>query len=271
MFKAYSDVLGRFVELPDEPQRIVSLAPAITETLYKLGLEDRLVGVSPFCFKPPQAREKPKVGSYLRVNYKLLEELKPDLVLTTTGAQMGVTRELVEKGYRVYPFPLPTSLPGIIDMVVNIARIVGAADEGYSLADDMSRRLARLEARGEPLLGYYEIDLGGPVSVGRFSYITQALLKAGVRNVFHNRPEAYIQPQPLQVDREEIEVIVYEASYGREVTPERVARMLGERGITRPRALREGRIIVLPPDSMAHYGPSIVDAVEGLARALEAL
>jgi len=270
VFKAYSDVLGEFVELPHEPQRIVSLAPAITETLYMLGLEDRVVGVSPFCFKPPQAREKPKVGSYLRVNYSLLEKLEPDLVLTTTGAQLGVTRELVEKGYRVYPFPLPTSLQGIMDMVVNIARITGVPDRGYELADGMMRELAGLGER-RPVTGYYEIDLGGPVTVGRFSYITQALLAAGVRNVYHMEPQAYIQPQPGDLDREDIEVIVYEASYGRNVSAEKVAEMLRERGVKRPRALDEGRIIVLPPDSMAHYGPSIVEAVKNLRKSLEAL
>ncbi len=269
-FKAYSDVLGAFVELPREPQRIVSLAPAITETLYMLGLGDRVVGVSPFCFKPPEAREKPKVGSYMRVNYKLLEQLHPDLVLTTTGAQLGVTRELAEKGYRVYPFPLPTTLPGVMDMVLNIARIVGASEEGYRLVGDMLGKLASLPPR-EPQTGYYEIDLGGPVSVGRFSYITHALLHAGVRNLYHEEPQAYIQPQPSELDREEVEVIVYETSYGKKTTPEKVAEMLRERGVEKPRALREGRIIVLPPDTLAHYGPSIVDAVEKLRTELDKL
>ena len=257
--KVYSDVLGSFIEVEDNPKRIISLSPATTDALFSLGLDNEIVGVSPFCNIPPKAKEKPKVGSYLRVNYKLLDELDPDLILTTTGAQLGVSRELFEKGYPVYPFPLPTTVYGIIDMYLNIARIVGKTEFGIEKAKELSILINKLSSSTrKTVLGYYEIDLGGPITVGRFSYITHSLYLLGIKNIFSFEPNTYFQPdmQLLKKRAEEIEIIVYEDSYGKIKSVEEVVDLFVKRGLSSIKAIRENKVLLASPDTFAHYGPS---------------
>lgn len=266
--EVYSEILGTRVRIPDEPSRIVSLAPSVTETLYELGAEDVVVGVSHFCNKPSRVSGKPRVGSYLSVNYAELKRLEPDLILTVSGAQLRVSKELYEKGFPVYPLPLPVTVYGILDMVVNVGRLVGLQDEAERLAAELARRLVSIEPLDPPVTGYYEIDLGGPVTVGRFSYINNSLRLLGVVNVFSNDPRPYLEPSPERLGSADIRVVIYEASPHKPVDREKVRAMMEERGLRGSEALREGRIIVLGPDSLAHHGPSHVAVLEHLASAL---
>ena len=79
------DELGRRVTLPDNPERVVCLAPSLTETLYALGLQDRLVGDTEFCDYPPDAQKKTKVGGAINPSIEQIAALHPDLVLVTKG------------------------------------------------------------------------------------------------------------------------------------------------------------------------------------------
>jgi iron complex transport system substrate-binding protein len=264
--RVYSLALGRELEVPERPERIVSLAPAVTETLFRIGAGDRVVGVSVFCSKPPEACTRPRVGSYYKVDYKRLDPLEPDLILATTGAQQGVVRELEERGYRVYPIPLPTSIYGVLDNIITTGIVVGELAGARRLAAELASRLPRLRGALEGVRVYYEIDLGGPVSAGAHSYIVDALEYLGAETVFsRDRVPWVINPDPERVKSFDPDLIVYEKKpYSRD-TPETVRRKLEERGLGGLRALREGRLIVLPPDSLAHYGPSLFDALEDLA------
>ena len=264
--KLYSEVLGKAVEVPDVPQRIVSLAPSITETLYLLGLEERVVGVSFFCDKPPEVSKKPRVGAYLNVNYSLLEKLKPDLILVTTGAQRERIAELESRGYVVYPIPLPVTVYGILDSVVVTGIVVGEAERARSLASSLLDKLVALRGVMKGVRMYYEIDLGGPVSVGAHSYIGDAFKFMGASHVFETRREPYvINPDPADIIAYDPDVIVYEQKLGENATLESVRRRFEARGLGSLRALREGRVVIMEYDSLAHYGPSFFDAAKTLA------
>ena len=98
-----TDQTGRRVNVPDHPQRIVSLAPSITETLYALGLGDRLVGDTDYCDYPPEARAKPHVGAMLNPSLEKIVALKPDLVLGTDEANRRETADqLAHLGIPLY-------------------------------------------------------------------------------------------------------------------------------------------------------------------------
>ena len=266
--RVYSEALGSTVELPEEPVRIVSLAPSITETLFMLGVGDRVVGVSHYCRRPEEAADRVRVGSYVKVDYERLDELEPDLILTTTGVQLAISRELHRRGYPVFPIPLPTTVYGILDMVVNVGRLVGKDEEGYRLAAELSRGLAGLRAE-RSVKGYYEVDLGGPVTVGRFSYITSSLRVLGVLNVFSDVPKTYFTPNYRVLSGvRDLEVIVYEPAPGGRHTVESVARLFERRGLGGLHAVRERRILVLEPDTLAHYGPSHVDSLNAVHKRL---
>ena len=268
MPRVFSEVLGRYVEIPERPERIVSLAPSITETLFLIGAGDRVAGVSFFCNKPPEARRKPRVGSYWKVNYGRLEELKPDLVLVTTGAQRKTMMELAERGYTVYPVPLPTSLYGILENIVVVGHVAAATREARRLARRVASRLEMIRGLLEGRRVYYEIWLGGPVTAGRFSYISDAISHLGAENCFDTHPEPWvINPDPREARECRPDLVVVELPPYSPGLARQVARSLEERGITGLPAVRERGLLVLEPDSLAHYGPSIAEALEDLALA----
>jgi iron complex transport system substrate-binding protein len=95
--RVVTDQTGRRVNLPDHPRRLVSIAPSITETLYSLGLGDRLVGDTDYCDYPPQAKALPHVGALLNPSLEKIVALKPDLVLGTDEANRRETADQLER------------------------------------------------------------------------------------------------------------------------------------------------------------------------------
>ena len=125
MAKVFNEVLGAEMSIPESPERIVSFSPAATETLFVLGLGEKVVGVSAFCARPAEARAKRKLGSYNTVRDEVLDELNPDLILTVTGYQREFAVRL-SKRYPVYPLELPVSVAGIVDFVVKVGLVVSS-------------------------------------------------------------------------------------------------------------------------------------------------
>ncbi len=272
MVRLYAEALDRYVDVPDEPMRIVSLAPAITEILYMLGLEDRIVGVSIYCNKPSKAREKPRVGSYWKVMYSRLEPLNPDLILVTTGAQLRIVKELVEKGYTVYPISLPVTVNGVLDYIVKVGMVVNRLREARRLAWHMGGRLTGLRGALEGVRIYYEVDLGGPVAPGAYTYIVDALEYLGATTPFSATRDTWlVNPDAGVITEFNPDVVVFEAPYGVSDLREYALRKLGERGLDRLEAVRSGRLIVLEPDSLAHYGPSFFETLEELVKAVRSV
>ncbi len=261
----FSEVLGEKINIPDDPKRIVSLAPAITDTLYALGLEDRIVGVSVFCDKPEKAKLKPKVGSYFKVNYKLLEELKPDLVLVTTGAQRDRLFELREKGYTVVPVPLPVNLFDIISNTLLIGIVTNKHDDARLLAMKMLARIYDMAEENTIGSVYYEVDLGGPTSAGGITYIDHALRTIGLSNIFgHIRTTWIIDPDPSIILEQDPDYVIYEPKPYSRYSEDYIRKNLEKRGLSGLRALEKGNLIILEPNSLAHYGLSLLDTLEAI-------
>ncbi len=122
----FNEFLNREMEVPEPPQRIVSLAPDMTDMVFRLGLGDALVGISSFCHRPAGRLEgRPRVGAYLKVVWDRLDALQPDLVLTTLGAQRETTQRLLARGYPVVALPVPLSVWEILGNLRRLAAAVG--------------------------------------------------------------------------------------------------------------------------------------------------
>jgi iron complex transport system substrate-binding protein len=115
------------------PNRIVCLTEETTETLYLLGEGDRVVGISGYTVRPPEARQKPKVSSFLHARYEKIEALEPDLILAFSDLQADITTELVKRGYPVFTFN-QRSIAEILQMIRVLAGIVGVPEKGEALA-----------------------------------------------------------------------------------------------------------------------------------------
>ena len=122
------------------PRRIVCLTEETTETLYLLGEEDRIVGISGYTVRPPQAREKPKVSAFITARYDKILELDPDLVLAFSDLQADVVSELIRLGLPVFTFN-QRSVEEIFEMMETLSRIVGAPKKGEMLVTRLRAEL----------------------------------------------------------------------------------------------------------------------------------
>jgi iron complex transport system substrate-binding protein len=120
--------------LPTYPERIVCLTEETTETLYLLGEGHRVVGISGYTLRPPEARSKPKVSSFISARYDKIEALEPDLILTFSDLQAGIASDLVKRGFPVFAFN-QRSVAEILQMIRVLAGIVGCEAKGRALAD----------------------------------------------------------------------------------------------------------------------------------------
>src|ERR1700674_3455323 len=136
--------MGRPTTMPARyPERIVCLTEETTETLYLLGEGHRVVGISGYTVRPPEAREKPKVSAFISAKFEKIAALNPDLILTFSDLQAGIAAELVRRGWPVYAFN-QRSVAEILQMIRMLAGLVGSQDKGHRLASDLPADLDRI-------------------------------------------------------------------------------------------------------------------------------
>ena len=131
------------------PSRIVCLTEETVETLYLLGEQDRIVGISGYVVRPPQARgEKPRVSAFTSANVGKILALKPDLVLTFSDLQADIAADLIRRGLEVHAFN-QRSVAGILDMIRMLGAMVDASDRAEQLIGKFDARLAEARNRAE--------------------------------------------------------------------------------------------------------------------------
>src|SRR6202158_5187021 len=129
------------------PQRIVCRTEETVETLYLLGEEARIVGVSGYAVRPARVRkEKPRVSSFISADFDKILALEPDLVLTFSEPQAGIAAELIRRNVAVHAFN-QRDVAGIFAMVRTLGALVGATGKAEALAATLERRLMEVRAR----------------------------------------------------------------------------------------------------------------------------
>ena len=126
------------------PQRIICLTEETTETLYLLGEQDRIVGVSGYTVRPPEARQKPKVSAFINAKFDKILSLEPDLVLAFSDLQADIAAELIRRGVTVFVFN-QRSVREILDMVRTVANVVGVPEKGRELVAKMESGLDQIQ------------------------------------------------------------------------------------------------------------------------------
>ena len=255
------DHTGRQVNVPVEPERIVSFSPAVTEILFELGLGSRIVGVSAFCQRPAEAGKKRRVGSYGSARIEVLQDVKPDLVLAISGFQRDFAEKL-SSHFPVYIFELPSSVAGIVDLVTKVGIVTGKIEEARYMAYELTRYLGSIRRRPS-LNGYVEIDLGGPVTFGAMSYITDALSLVGVRSIYGHVYSEWVKPEMDYVREMDPDVIFYEPKMYGKFTEENLRNLVEARKWMGMQAVAGRKFFVTPGslDFFAHHGPSFVREV----------
>src|SRR5215472_100154 len=166
------------------PSRIVCLTEETIETLYLLGEQDRIVGVSGYAVRPPQVRrEKPRVSAFTSADIPKILTLDPDLVLTFSDLQAEIAAELIRAGVAVHAFN-QRDVAGLLAMVRMVGALVGAANKAEALAQGYEARLHEVAAsRGRPRPRVYFEEWDDPLISG-IGWVSELIEIAGGEDVF---------------------------------------------------------------------------------------
>ncbi|HEV8131007.1 MAG TPA: ABC transporter substrate-binding protein [Acidobacteriota bacterium] len=247
--------------------RIVSLAPNLTEILFELGAGDHVVGVTNFCKYPPEAQTKEKIGDFINPNLEKIVSLKPDLVLAERWTSTKIVPRLRQMGLNVTETASPKSLAEIYQVIRQVGSTVGKSDRAEALIGKMQTRVRAIQERGNrfpyrPAV-YIEIDLPS-WTVGRTSFVAEALSLCGAKNIFGDvdRPALQVSKE-MVIERNPEIIISFEA---------RAAEIRRRPGWDQIKAVREGKIIDdLRPNLLSHGNHRLVDGMEELQLKLEKL
>jgi len=262
------DEAGREVTFSFPPRRIVSLAPNITEILFSLGLDEEIVGVSIHCNFPEKAKSKPRVGSYISLDFEKITSLNPDLIIAT-GA--GNTRDMVDRlgklGFPSYVI-YPKNFDDILKSILHIGQVVNREKEARTTTEEMRKRSQRVIelTKGLPRPRVF-IEIGDTpiVTVGKGSFADDLIRLAGGENIAGKEKEVYPRFGMEEILKRSPEVIVI-SSMNPKGDYQKILREWNQ-WKTIP-AVKNGRIHLIDSDLLDRPSLRIVDGLEELARVL---
>lgn len=261
------DMLGRRVNLPPRPARVVSLAPSMTEMMFALGAQDRLVGVSDFCDYPPEATRKPRVGGIYTPSIEAIVALRPDVVLATSeGNRLEDVRNLDTLRVPVYVVR-PVDFASVLESITRIGAVLDDEAGARRLVDGLRARaeeIARAVA-GAPRPRVLYVLWGNPlISSGRDTLITDLIGRAGGESVTAGDALPYPRLSiEMALQRRPERVIL--ARHGHLGIDDQL-RMWDSLNVLP--AVREGRVRSVDGDLVHRPGPRIVEGLRALANAL---
>jgi iron complex transport system substrate-binding protein len=247
------------------PSRIVCLSADTTEIAFALGAGDRVVGVSGAATRPPEARQRPKVGGFTTFRVDRIRALAPDLVLASSDLQADVVRDLVRAGVPVLALN-QRSLAEVFQAILVVGGALGCPAEARGLVTDMQDELRQIREFSSvwpdrPRVYFEEWD--EPLIAG-IRWVSELIEVAGGQDVFpelRERPEARSRiVDPAEVARRDPQVIV--ASWcGKRVDLEAIRRRTGWEAVE---AVRTGHLYALPSDDILAPGPSLLVGLRAL-------
>ncbi len=254
------------------PSRIVCMTEETTETLYALGEEDRIVGISGFTVRPARARkEKPKVSAFTSAKIDRILELEPDLVLGFSDIQADIAADLVRRGIAVHVFN-HRSVAEILTMIRVLGGMVGCGARAAEYADALEAGLPdpeRHAGRRRPRIYFEEWD-DPPISGIR--WVSELVEMAGGEDCFPERAQASLAKDRIIADPQEIidaaPDIIIGSWCGKKFRPERVAERPGWQAIP---AVADGEMYEVKSAIILQPGPAaLTDGVAELVRIVDA-
>ncbi len=264
----FPDEVGRKLEAQGSPQRIVSVAPSVTETLFALGLGDRLVGVSSYCQFPPEALKKEKVGGYINPSLEKIVALRPDLVI---GIAEGDLKTFVDKLAKL-KIPVyitnPKNVSEVITSMQHIGEVTYSVQSAQRVTQAMKERIqaiqTKVQGRPHPRV-LHVLNFEPLISAGKGTFVDDLIRLGGGRNIAETAQGKYPRFSLEEVLAVDPEVIILASM--RSDDPLTEQRRWWERWKTIT-AVRQGRIHVLNSDLIHRPSPRIVDGLEQVARAI---
>jgi iron complex transport system substrate-binding protein len=263
------DDAGRRVEVPQPVKRIVSIAPSLTETIYALGLQDRLVADSDFCDYPPEAKKLPKVGGPFTPNLEVILSMKPDLVLlAANSANRKETAEALDLLHVPAYATDARTIDDVLASIVKLGEVLGAAEQAHTLTDSLRARLDALRKKlgtAAPVRVLFVVWQEPLISIGQDTFLADAIRLAGAESVIHTKQD-WPHVNLEEAVKQQPEYLVFASAHPEEITAS-LANMRTLPGWRDMKALQENRVVIVS-EAINRPAPRMIDAIEELARDL---
>ncbi len=262
------DDAGRQVHLDSAPTRIISHVPSITETIFALGLGDKLVADDDYSDYPEAAKTKPKIGGYFTPNIEEIVAMKPDLVLTD-GEVPDLITKLDSLGIPVAVVN-PKDINSVLTDIELLGNITGTQKEAKELTSDMKKRIDAVvntvSSAPRPSV-FYVFDATDPTkpwTAGPGSFVDSLINMAGGHNVAASASGPWIQFNMEQLISSNPDIILVDSSHGTAaISPSQIKELPGWQDLT---AVKGNRIYTIDGDLVNRSGPRIVDGLEEMAK-----
>jgi iron complex transport system substrate-binding protein len=263
----FVDSMNREVNVPDDPQRMVSMAPSITETIFALGAEDNLVGRTDYCNYPVEATNITSIGGFSTPNLEIIASLNPDLIIAASWNAQTVA-QLESLGYAIVII-LANTLDEVIANMGKIGNLINARQNGIDLMEDMSVDMESITNMTATLNYtqivdcYFEI-WETPMVVGEKSFIHDMITKAGAINIFGNLNLEYptvSHESVINGDPDVIFITEHSAPWYSQDVCDRA-------GYNVVNACIHNRVYQCFDDTYLRPGPRIIEALDNMTRYL---
>jgi iron complex transport system substrate-binding protein len=258
-----TDEAGKHVRVPAHPQRIVTLAPNLTEIVYAIGAGSRLVGNTTFCDYPPEAKLVAKVGDTLQPNIERIIALRPEVIFVSTASQLETfTKQLDERGIAVFVTD-PHDLEGVFRSIKTLGDLLGQQAQAEKLVGNFRSRAAAVEDRVKdrpPVTVFYQLSPSPLMTAGRRAWITDLIRRAGGKSVTAEVEGEWMRysEEAAMASRPEAIIMATGGEEKMEVAP----------ALAKSPAVLDKRVYGISGDYLSRPGPRLVDGLEQMARVL---
>ncbi|HEX8493564.1 MAG TPA: cobalamin-binding protein [Pyrinomonadaceae bacterium] len=261
-----TDEAGRRVSVPLRPERIVTLAPNLTEIVYAVGAGSRLVGNTTYCNYPEEAKQVTKIGDTMQPNIERIVALRPQLVLVSTASQLeAFTRQLNEQGIAVYVTD-PRSLEDVFRSIKSVGELLNEAERAEQVVKDLRARASTVEAAvktSKPVRVFYQVSAAPLYTIGREAFLTDLIRRAGGESVTADVPGAFPRYSDEAALATQPEAIILSFDSSMDEGNRRPAPSLAKSP-----AATSGRVYRINGDLLSRPGPRLVEGLEQMARVL---
>ncbi|NLJ41961.1 MAG: ABC transporter substrate-binding protein [Clostridiales bacterium] len=260
-----TDSLGRTIVIENQPQKVISIAPNTTETLFALGLGDKVIGVSQQCDYPEEAVAKDKMGDFWQPNIELIVAADPDLLFVGNAAPQEFLEKMDENDIVTIALE-GFNLEGTYQSILDTGKAMGTEDAAAYLVDSMKKKVVEIQEKTDGidrLKGYFAISYGdmGDYTAGAGSFIDELITLAGGENIAGDMDEPWAEYSIEKLLEKDPDVIFI----GEQSMPDGLADAPGYKEL---RAVKEGQIIILDDNIVMRAGPRIVEGLEEMAKGM---
>jgi iron complex transport system substrate-binding protein len=269
--EAVTDALGFAYVVESAPQRIISLAPNITEILFSLGLGEKVVGVTSFCDYPPQAQEKEKIGGWVDPNLERIKALNPDLIIGFRGNPLRILKRIRSLGLPLFVLEIGDDLEFVFSVIEKIGKVTLREKEAESLIQSLRNKydavqsaLKDVEHQPKVFLSIHGFSFW---TSGKESFLNDLLIKARGENIAGNIPQQWLLYKQEQLIHQNPEIIIILCKSLQEFLKAKEW-IKTKTHLQEVSAVKTDRVYFLDENLAARPGPRLFEALEELARIL---